>query len=166
MVLALNGNRAITPLIQTTFNERNAEISADGRWLAYESDESGQSEVYVRPFPAVNAGRWQVSTAGGRQPLWAGSGREIFYRALDGALLGVSADVVGERGFRVGTPATLLEGRYYTGGPFSGRMYAASRDGRRFIMIKESSGADEAALPPTIVVVQHWTEELKRLVPN
>ena len=166
MVLALNGNRTITPLIQTTFNERNAEISPDGRWLAYESDESGQSEVYVRPFPAVNAGRWQVSTAGGRQPLWAGSGREIFHRALDGALLGVSAEVVGERGFRVGTPTTLLEGRYYTGGPFSGRMYAASPDGRRFVMIKESSGADEGALPPTIVVVQHWTEELQRLVPD
>ena len=164
MVLALNGERAITPLIQTTFNERNAEISPDGRWLAYESDESGQSEVYVRPFPSVNEGRWQVSTAGGRQPLWAGSGRELFYRALDGALLGVSSEVVGAGSFRVGTPAKLLEGRYYTGGPFSGRMYAASPDGRRFVMIKESSGADEAALPPTIVIVQNWQEELERLV--
>ena len=165
MVLGLTGDRAITPLIQTTSNERNADISPDGRWLAYESDESGQSEVYVRPFPSVNAGRWQVSTAGGRQPLWARSGRAIFYRALDGALLGASAEIVGEGSFRVGTPATLLAGRYYTGGPFSGRMYAASPDGRRFLMIKESSGADQAELPPTIVVVQHWSEELKRLVP-
>jgi serine/threonine-protein kinase len=164
MIMGLSGDRTITPLIQTTFNERNAEISPDGRWLAYESDESGQSEVYVRPFPSVNAGRWQVSTAGGRQPSWAGSGREIFYRALDGALLGASAESVGEGSFRVGTPANLLEGRYYTGGPFSGRMYAASPDGRRFLMIKEGSGADPAELPPTIVVVQHWSEELKRLV--
>jgi serine/threonine-protein kinase len=166
MVLTLDGKRAVTPLIQTTFNERNADISPDGRWLAYESDESGQSDVYVRPFPAVDAGRWQVSTAGGRQPSWARSGREIFYRALDGALLGVSVEVVGAGSFRVGTPARVLEGRYYTGGPFSGRMYAASSDGRRFLMIKESSGVEEAALSPAIVVVQNWVEELKRLMPT
>ena len=164
MVLALTGDRAITPLIQTTFNERNAEISPDGRWLAYESDESGQSEVYVRPFPSVNAGRWQVSTAGGRQPLWAGSGREIFYRALDGAVLGASRRSWA-RAASESARQPAVEGRYYTGGPFSGRMDAPSPDGRRFLMIKESSGADEAELPPTIVVVQHWSEELKRLVP-
>ena len=164
MVLGLTGDRAITPLIQTTSNERNADISPDGRWLAYESDESGQSEVYVRPFPSVNAGRWQVSTAGGRQPLWARSGQRsstVHWTERCWVRLRRSS----ARAASVGTPATLLAGRYYTGGPFSGRMYTASPDGRRFLMIKESSGADQAELPPTIVVVQHWSEELKRLVP-
>ena len=55
-------------------------VSPDGRWLAYESDESGQLEVYVRPFPRFDAGRWQVSTGGGKQPVWAHNGRELFYR--------------------------------------------------------------------------------------
>ena len=65
MMLSL-ADRRVQPLLQTSANELNAEISRDGRWLAYESDESGPREVYVRPFPDVNAGRWQVSTAGGR----------------------------------------------------------------------------------------------------
>jgi serine/threonine-protein kinase len=164
-VLALDGKRQITPLIRTASNERNAEFSPDGRWLAYESDESGQSEIYVRPFPAVDAGRWQLSTAGGRKPLWARSGREIFYLALGGALLGVPVEAVGEASFRVGTPARLVEGRYYAGGPFGTRVYDVSPDGQRFLMIKESSGADGTPLAPSIVVVQNWLEELKRLVP-
>jgi serine/threonine-protein kinase len=76
-LLPLQGERRAQPLIQTPFTERNADISPDGRWLAYESNDSGQLEVYVRPFPNVNDGRWQVSTGGGTVPLWAGTG-EMF----------------------------------------------------------------------------------------
>ncbi|MGH8648697.1 MAG: TolB family protein, partial [Burkholderiales bacterium] len=82
-LLPIGGDRRATRLVQTMFDERNGEISPDGRWLAYESNESGQSQIYVRPFPAVDEGRWQVSTSGGVQPLWARSGRELFYLAPD-----------------------------------------------------------------------------------
>jgi serine/threonine-protein kinase len=170
VVLALDGERRVTSLIQTTFNERNGEISPDGRWLAYESDESGQEEIYVRPFPDVNGGHWQVSTGGGSEPLWARSGRELFYRGSDTALLGVAVAVEGSASFRTGKPVRLVEGRYYAGagsGAAPGRTYDVSPDGLRFLMVKEGGGADQtAAAPPSIVVVQHWVEELKRLVPT
>ena len=81
MMLTLGKDRQIEPLVQTPFFERNGEVSPDGRWLAYESNESGQFEVFVRPFPDVNKGRWQVSTGGGTQPLWARNGQELFYLA-------------------------------------------------------------------------------------
>ena len=68
-----------TPLMHTSFGESNGEVSPNGRWIAYQSDESGRAEVYLRPFPDVEAGRWQVSTNGGERPLWARNGRELFY---------------------------------------------------------------------------------------
>jgi eukaryotic-like serine/threonine-protein kinase len=170
MVLALDGERRVTPLIQTTFNERNGEISPDGRWLAYESDESGREEIYVRPFPDVNGGHWQASTGGGSEPLWARSGRELFYRGPDDALLGVPVGVEGSASFKTSKPVRLVEGRYYAGagsGAAPGRTYDVSPDGRRFLMVKEGGGSDQtAAPPPSIVVVQHWVEELKHLVPT
>src|SRR5262249_12278625 len=85
-------SRTIEPLLQTTFNELNARISPDGRWLAYQSDESGSPEVYVRPFPDVNAGRWQVSTGGGRVPTWSGDGRELFFLVGDGTFMSAAIE--------------------------------------------------------------------------
>ena len=113
--LALDGTRRVTPLLQTKFDERNGIVSPDGRWLAYESNSSGPFEIYVRPFPNVGGGQWQVSTAGGRQPLWARSGKELFYVGADGALLRVPVEASGAT-WNAGTPMKLLEGRYYTGG--------------------------------------------------
>jgi Tol biopolymer transport system component len=69
----------VTPLLQTPFTEQNGIVSPDGRWLAYEATDSGQSEIYVRPFPDVSSGRWQISTGGGTRPLWAPNGQELFY---------------------------------------------------------------------------------------
>jgi len=167
-VLTLEGERRAEPLVQTAFNELNAEISPDGRWLAYDSNESGREEIYVRPFPDANSGRWQISTGGGRTPLWARSGKELFYLAPDGAVLGVAVEVAGGASFRAGTPAKLVEGRYYasTAGTTPGRTYDVSPDGRRFLMIKEAASTDATSAPREIVVVQHWFEELKRLVPT
>jgi serine/threonine-protein kinase len=165
MLLSLDGNRSMTPLIQTPFNERNAEISPDGHWLAYESDESGREEIYVRPFPDVNSGRWQVSSGGGSEPLWARNGRELFYRSPDDAVMGVRVE--SSAGFRSGRPVKLVEAGYYGGaasGAAPGRTYDISPDGRRFLMVKESV-TDQNAAPLAIVVVQNWVEELKRLVP-
>jgi serine/threonine-protein kinase len=160
----LDGSHRVTPLLQTKFDERNGTVSPpDGRWLAYESNNSGSFEIYVRPFPNVGDGQWQVSTAGGRQPLWARSGKELFYIGADGTLMRVPVEASGGT-WRAGAPVKLLEGRYYTG-TGSGRSYDVSPDGKRFLMIK-GPAAVTGATPPALVVVQHWNEELKRLVPT
>ena len=163
--LALDGSRRVTPLLQTKFDERNGIVSPDGRWLAYESDSSGRFEIYVRPFPNAGGGQWQVSTGGGTRPLWARSGKELFFFGPDGALMRVGVEASGAT-WNAGTPTKLLEGRYFTGGGVNtGRTYDVSPDGQRFLMIK-APGADSAAAPPSIIVVQHWDEELKRVVPT
>ncbi|MDO8795477.1 MAG: hypothetical protein Q7J25_12750 [Vicinamibacterales bacterium] len=100
------GEAQSEPLLQATFAERNAQISPDGHWLAYESNESGQEEVHVRPFPKVGDGRWQVSSGGGTIPLWARSGRELFYR--DGNRM-MSASIQTTPKFFAGNPTKLFE---------------------------------------------------------
>ena len=87
MPIELDGTRRVTPLVQSPFTERNGIVSPDGRWLAYEANDSGRFEVYVRPFPNVNSGHWQVSTTGGTRPIWARSGQELFYVSPTGALM-------------------------------------------------------------------------------
>jgi eukaryotic-like serine/threonine-protein kinase len=156
----------VQALIETPFDERGGVISPDGRWLAYESNTSGRLEVYVRPFPNVGDGQWQVSNAGGMQPLWSGSGRELFYVAPDDALLTVAVDPRGST-WNAGTVTKVVDGRYYSGrNVFTPRQFDVSRDGKRFLMIKDGSGTDHVSPPASIIVVQHWTEELKRLVPT
>jgi dipeptidyl aminopeptidase/acylaminoacyl peptidase len=162
--LALGGDRRATPLIATMFNEANGDLSRDGRWLAYRSNESGRFEVYVRPFPGVDGGRWQVSTGGGIQPLWAPNGRELFYVDPDGRIVAVPIEA--GSGFRAGNPQVIVEGPFATILPgVNGRMYDVSRDGQRFLMVKRDDNGEQAAPPPQIVVVQNWFQELKRLAP-
>ena len=164
LVLALTGERRMQPLVATPFIEQNAEISPDGRWLAFEADNSGRSEIYVRPFPDAAIGQWQVSTEGGTESLWSRDGAELFYRAPDGAVMRVPV----ERGstWVAGTPTQLLAGRYYAGqeGVVLFRTYDIAPDGRRFLMIKEADEPQQAAAQ-RIVVVENWLEELKRRVP-
>jgi serine/threonine-protein kinase len=153
----------VTPLVQTAFSELNGAISPDGRWLAYQANNSGQYEVYVRPYPDVSGGLRQVSTGGGTRPLWARTGQELFYLSSGGALMRVGV----ERGptWAAGTPTKLLNEGYFTvpgGNP--GRTYDISPDGKRFLIVKAGGGSGQAAVPQ-IVVVQNWLEELKRLVP-
>jgi serine/threonine-protein kinase len=165
MQLMLDGTHRVTPLLQTKFDERHGTVSPDGRWLAYESNSSGSFEIYVQPFPNVSGGPRQVSTAGGTRPLWAQSGKELFYVGADGTLLRVPVEASGAT-WNAGTPMKLLERRYYTGdGATGARAYDVSPDGQRFLMIK-APGTDAGAAPPALIVVQHWDEELKRLVPT
>ena len=170
--LSLQGEHTVQPLVQTPFQELNAEISPDGRWLAYQSNESGRFEIYVRPFPNVNDARWQVSSSGGSRPVWAQGGRELFYVSAEGEAL-MTVPVKGGPTFQSGAPAKLLDtGAYYfppaasgsTGDP--GRTYDVSRDGSRFLMIKTGTVGDEAAGPQSITVVVNWLEELRQLVPR
>ena len=161
MMLRLDDTRRVEPLVQTQFNEANGELSPDGRWLVYQSDESGQLEIYVRPFPAVNDGRWQVSAGGGTRPLWARNSQELFYLASDGAFMRV--DVARGSTWVASAPEKLLGGNYSLA--LSGRPYDISLDGERFLMTKVGGGS-ESTPASSFVVVQNWTEELKRLVPT
>ena len=162
-LLTLTPTPRVEPLLETRFEERNGSVSPDGRWLVYESNSAGRFEIYVRPFPNVGDGQWQVSSAGGVQPLWARSGRELFYVAPDRALMTVPVESHGTT-WSAGTVTKLLTMSYLPGG--IGRAYDVSPDGQRFLMMKEAGGSDPIAASPQIIVVQHWGEELKRLVPT
>jgi serine/threonine-protein kinase len=165
MQIELDGTHRVTPLLSSPFAERNPVISPDGRWLAYEANDSGRFEIYVRPFPEVASGLWQVSTAGGTRPVWAGDGQELVYVAPTGALMRVA--VARAPSWVATSPSQLVKEGYFTnpGGLFAGRTYDVAPDGR-LLMIKTSGGTDQTAAPPQIIVVQHWIEELKRLVPT
>jgi len=155
-VLSMEGERTSQPLFGSQFNEGRGRISPDGHWIAYVSNESGRQEVYVRTFPNVEEGKWQISRDGGLQPVWAPLGQELFYR------IGEAMMVVGiktEPTFTAGSPVVLFTGRDLTGG--AGGAYDISPDGQRFLMIKQ-----EQAGVGQINVVTNWTEELKRLVPT
>jgi hypothetical protein len=92
----------------------NAAVSPDGRWLAYQTDESGRDEIYVRPFPDVDAGLWQVSTGGGRQPVWARTGRELFYLTIGGGAL-MRVPIENAASWSAGLPSLFLNGPFYDG---------------------------------------------------
>ncbi|MDA2937894.1 hypothetical protein MYX75_06490 [Acidobacteria bacterium AH-259-A15] len=125
--------------------------------MAYISDESGQFEVYVRPFPNVDDGRWQISRSGGRGPVWAPDGRELFYRNGD-AMMVVR---IGSHPTTAGTPEVLFTGDYYSS---RRRRYDIHPDGKRFLMLKEGGVAGETR--QELILVQNWFQELKRLVPT
>lgn len=158
LAVSLEGKRHISTLVQTPFEDRDAIISPDGRWLAYYSDSSGRFEIYVRPFPDTGAGLWQVSTEGGTQPLWARSGRELFYLGADGTLMRVPVEATG-RMWSAGAPEVMSRERYFFEGTPVGRTYDVSPDGQRFLRIKVPPS------PARTVVVQHWDRELARRVP-
>jgi serine/threonine-protein kinase len=165
-LLTLTPTPRVEPLLETRFDERGGIVSPDGRWLAYESNSAGRFEIYVRPFPNVGDGQSQVSNAGGVQPVWARTGRELFYVASDGALMMVPVDPRAAT-WSAGAATKLVAGRYFTGGSlYTNRQYDVSPDGQRFLMIKEGGGSDQTSAPPQLIVVQHWFEELKRLVPT
>jgi serine/threonine-protein kinase len=165
-VLVMDGKPRIEPVLHSGFTETNGEISPDGRWLAYQSSESGQEEIYVRPFPNVEGGRWQISTDGGTRPLWARSGKELFYLDSNGLLTAVVVHTTPT--FTARTPMRVLNTRYFTGFGglvVAGRTYDVSPDGQRFLMIKDAAFSEQTP-PSSITVVLNWTEELKRLLPT
>jgi len=151
----------VEPLAETRFKGSMAAFSPNGRYIAYQSEESGSTEIYVRPFPSVNNGRWQVSTAGGTRPVWARSGRELFYLDASNALTAVPVDISGPT-ISIGSPAKLFDTGYAEPNP--SRHYDVSADGQRFLMLKASATGDPNATPVSMVLVEHWFEELKQRV--
>src|SRR5262249_26130706 len=141
------------------------DFSQDGKFVAYQSNDSGQDEVYVQRFPHVAGKRWMVSSGGGTRPLWSRNGQELFYVSPTGAMMSVAIHRSGG-GFATGTPTKLFEGPYYVGGAIGGRTYDVSpRDGR-FLMMKYTDVSSQATSGGNIEVVLNWFEELKHSVPN
>ncbi|HEV8148953.1 MAG TPA: protein kinase [Gemmatimonadales bacterium] len=141
------------PLVATRFAETSPALSPDGRWLSYTSTESGQNEVYVRPFPNVGDGRWQVSVGGGREPMWAHSGRELFYKTSDDQM--TVATVVTGAGFEVRDRKALFSTADYDN-DFEHARYNVSPDDQRLLMSRKTTSAES-----DLVLVLNWFEELK-----
>ena len=150
--LPLDGDRRPYPVVQTGFEERDAQFSPDGKWIAYQSNESGRFEIYVQPFPGPGR-KTPVSADGGAQPRWQRDGRELFYITLDGQLQSVSMRFDSNGTIQAGSPVRLFQthvGAVVQGG--SSQAYVVSRDGQRFLM---NTVAEVASSSP-ITMILNW----------
>ena len=154
MIARVDGSGPVRPLLASKAAELNADVSPDGKWIAYESNESGTQEVYVRPFPNVDGGRWQVSYGGGFQPLWGRDSRELFFTDAGSRLYRVP--VTGGAAFVAGTPIALSATPIFAS--LLSRTFDLSRDGKRLLIIRAVSDEGE---PPVVNIVQNWTQLLK-----
>jgi Tol biopolymer transport system component len=149
--LPMTGDRKPFVVVQTNFEERDAQFAPDGRWIAYQSNESGRTQVLVQPFPGPG-GKLQVSTDGGAQVRWRADGRELFYISLDGRLMAVPIrPAVDRHALEAGAPVPLFPTR--AGGPAPGgnkQDYVVSKDGQRFLI----DVPEEVASP--IAVIMNW----------
>jgi eukaryotic-like serine/threonine-protein kinase len=161
VTLSMEGEHIIEPLLQEKDIQQHPRISSlDGRWMAYTSNETGKSEVYVRPVADVNKRKWLVSKGGGYgPPLWSPDGRELFYYTGD-AVMAVPVETKPD--FKCGKPKVLFPGSYYR--PWTGAnviYWDIDPNGKRFLILKEAKQA-AAEAPRKINVVLNWTEELKQ----
>jgi eukaryotic-like serine/threonine-protein kinase len=148
--LFMSGKPELRQITHTPFKEASAAFSPDGRWMAYASDETGRFEVYMQAFPGPG-GKTQISINGGVEPVWARSGRELFFRDGD-KMMSVA---MGSGGAPAGVPAVLFQGRFVASTSVD-RWYDVSPDGQRFLMLR----ADAGRAPATLTVVQEWASEL------
>jgi serine/threonine-protein kinase len=165
-ILPLEGDEPYA-FLTTEFVEGGPVFSPNVRWIAYESNESGRTEVYVRPFPE-GAGKWQVSDGGGSQPRWSRDGRTLFYRT-DAGVMSVPVEAVADS-FRVGSAKELFSGVFLGGiaglltRGFQFPDYDAAGDGKRFVMM--SGSAEMEATEDWVTLVTGWYSELEELVPS
>ena len=154
-VLPMAGDRKPIPFLNTSFEEQWGQFSPDGRWVAYQSNESGRFEVYVQPFPGPG-GQWQVSKNGGAYPRWQRDGKELYYLAPDSKLMAAPVRSV-STAFEAGAPAPLFQTRIVFSGNFTFRHnYAVAADGRFLINVP----VEEATTSP-ITVILNWKPGLK-----
>ncbi len=152
-LLPLSGERQPRPLLQTVdFDQTGGEFSPDGRFIAYMSNESGRTEVYVRPFPLTDD-KWQISSGGGQLPSWRADGKELFYVTDDGSLM--SAEIRASGKFESSVPQQLF--RTNIKKTSNGLCYAAAADGQRFLINTFVEGDN----PAPLIVVLNWTADLK-----
>ena len=170
MLLKLEPQAEPQPLLsEPSFSERFGTISPDGRWIAYETDRRGQPEIWVKPFPNVNsADGWSVSPGGGRQPHWSRDRNrlELFYVALSGKSTGgtVMSRVNDRATWDPSPPTKVVQGDYIFVNEANIGTYDVAPDGR-FLFIKPAPRS-APAISQRIIVVQHWFQELERLVPR
>jgi Tol biopolymer transport system component len=150
--LPLDGDRKPVPLLQSPFAEERGQFSPDGKWIAYESNESGRSEVYIRAF-ATSAGKWQVSNRGGRVPRWRADGKELFYLSPDAKMMSVTIRA-SAASVEADAPRELFAARVVGG--FS--PYDVAADGQRFLILEQSE-AQGGVAPLTVVL--NWQAGLK-----
>jgi serine/threonine-protein kinase len=156
--LSMDGTGAVTTIVGSAATEGMAEVSPDGQWLAYDSEESERFEVYLARYgPGGATERRVVSTAGGRQPLWSRSGRELYYRDFAGAVLMIT--VPSRHTSTIPAPIEVVKAGPYMGAGslLSGRMYDIARD-RRFLMVKNSRDGE----PPALIEGRGWLGRLSR----
>jgi eukaryotic-like serine/threonine-protein kinase len=147
------GDTAATPLVSSAANNMFPALSPDERWLAYTSDESGTAEIYVRPFPETSSAKWQVSTAGGSQPVWSKTGRQLYY--LNGKNELAAADIRPGATFAVGEQRALFSfAPFLRLGPVPS--FDVTADDKRFVMLREGESSQESEL----VVAMHWLDGL------
>jgi Tol biopolymer transport system component len=140
-----------TPFLMTSFDESAPVFSPDGKWLAYVSDESGRSEVYVQPYPGPGA-KWPISTDGGNEPAWSADGRELYFRHRDQLM---AAGIQTTPAFRSNRPQPVFESRYET--IDGARNYDVTPDGKAFVMIRSEATAEA----DQVHVVLNWFTELR-----
>ena len=147
-----SGDSTLVPLVKSPSLERRGTLSPNGRWLAYESDESGRLEIYVRPFPDVQTAKRQISFASGAIPRWSHDGRELFYITERREIMSVPVST--SPTFSSGTPRLLFKPNS-SGQPTS---FDLERDGKHFVMLGRATGSVDT--PDQIVVVEHFDREL------
>jgi Tol biopolymer transport system component len=155
-VLRLNlRDKTVLPLVASPFSEQRGALSPDGRFLAYQSDESGQAEIYVRELTATG-GKWQISAATGRAPVWRADGRELYYVTAEFDFMAVPISYA--QGFEIGTARKLFNRRYFWNFNYTLRSYQVSADGQRFLVVvpaAEAAGSE-------FIVIQNWPAELAK----
>ncbi len=153
-----DGDTTPVPMVASSFTELNPAISPDSRWLAYASNESGRNEIFVRPFPNTNDGRWQVSTGGGYQPRWAPDGTVLYFiEPSTGRLMAVPVST--SPTFAAGQTRTLFSTSGFTVDGFH-TSFELTPDGRQFLFTAPRQATTTLA-PPQLVRVDHWFRELE-----
>jgi Tol biopolymer transport system component len=155
-MLPLQREATPQPLIATNFDEFSSSLSPDGRWIAYQSDETSRFEIYVSDASG-HGGRWQISTQGGEEPRWSGDGHELYYRN-DTLFMSVPLEAAGT--FQAGTPKLLFDG-VYNMRTDSGISYGVDSKNGRFLMYRLTEGA---GTPTSIRVITNWSSGLRDLV--
>jgi Tol biopolymer transport system component len=158
--LPVRGDKKPFPLLESSSRKVQPQLSPDGRWLAYSTNESGTHQVVVQPFPDVNKGKWQVTTKGGIEPRWRRDGRELFYLGLDGKLMAVATK--GSGGFEAGPPMSLFQTTLNAPINPTDFRYDVAADGQRFLINSPIASPSTEINSPPITVVINWTATLKK----
>jgi serine/threonine-protein kinase len=147
--------------LQTSFNAAHPMFSPDGRWLAYDSDESGSYQVYVRAFPD-KGGAWQISHGGGHFPMWSSNGRELFFQSLDNQIMVADYAVKGDS-ILADQPRVWSEKRLADFGLIVAT-YDVAPDGKRIVALMPAEAA-ESQRESHVIFLENFFDELRRKVP-